>query len=241
MSRSDEIVKEVRAALERETRINLHRNPVQISCRDGIVTLEGEVEQVAAKKLALEHAAAVEGVRGIDDRLRVRPGEAMEDGALCELVFNTLQQESAFNDFTLQAHAVGIERKFRGTPREPTGSIELEVQDGVVTLNGRVESYEHKALAGVLAWWMRGTRNVVNCLDVEHPMDDPDGEMTDALRSVLEKDRFLPAGQVRGVCRDFTVTLDGAVTTAGERTLAEADAWCLFGVNEVVNRLKVLE
>jgi len=115
------------------------------------------------------------------------------------------------------------------------------VEGGVVTLSGEVESYAHKALAGVLSWWRRGTRNVVNKLSVEHVMDDPDGEMTDALRMVLEKDRLVNSAQIRAHCRDFTAILDGLVKNVTEKSLAEADAWYLFGVNEVNNRLKVLE
>jgi osmotically-inducible protein OsmY len=240
MKEGEGIAQEVRAAFERETRISLHRFPVKIGVSQGVVTLSGETGSVAAKKLALECAAAVPGVSGVDDRLTVVPAEVMEDAELCELVFHAFLQESAFNDFILRAVAQGIEGGFRGTPREPAGAIEAEVSAGVVTLTGRVESYAHKALAGVLAWWKRGSRDVVNLLDVEHPMEDPDGEMTDALRIVLEKDRLVNASQIRGVCRDFTVTLEGGVTAPAEREMAEADAWYLFGVNDVVNRLVVL-
>lgn len=241
MTNDEGILKEVRAGFELDARINIHRCPVKMACSGGVVTLEGEVETVAAKKLALESAGTVTGVAGVVDLLTVRPSEVMDDGDLGALVFDALLQESAFNDFTLRVIAQGIEAGSRGTPREPCGSIEAEVAAGVVTLTGEVESYAHKALAGVLAWWKRGTRDVVNRLDVEHPMEDPDGEMTDALRMVLEKDTFVNQAQVRAVCRDFTAILTGAVTKAGEREMAEADAWYLFGVNDVVNNLEVLE
>ena len=42
----------VHAALEREPRINIHRHPIHIAAADGTVTLEGEVADVAAKRLA---------------------------------------------------------------------------------------------------------------------------------------------------------------------------------------------
>lgn len=241
MTSIEKIVKEVRAAFENEPRINLHHYPVQFEFNDGIVTLTGELATLAAKKLAVGLAATVPGVSSVKDRLRVKPAEAMEDGALCDLVFNALLQESAFNDFTLRALINGSEKGFRGVPRAPSGNIELVVHGGVVTLRGEVESYAHKALAEVLAWWRRGTRDVANHLGVAHAMSDPDGEMTDALRMLLEKDKLLNAPQIRGLCRDFTVTLNGAVAKAGEKELAESDAWYLLGVTEVVNRLQVLE
>ncbi len=47
------ITRQVHALLERESRINLHRHPVAIHNANGVVVLEGEVADVAAKKLAL--------------------------------------------------------------------------------------------------------------------------------------------------------------------------------------------
>lgn len=68
----NEVVKQVHAALKHERRINLHRHPVRIGFADGAVILEGEVADVAAKKLALELAAAAPGVRGVVNRIAVR-------------------------------------------------------------------------------------------------------------------------------------------------------------------------
>lgn len=244
MANKEQVIKEVRAALERETRINVHSNPIEVDYEDstGALTVSGEVEDVRSKKLGLELAAAVYGVSGIVDRIRVRAPEAMEDDALAELVFNAMVQEPAFSDFTIRVRGGnGDIRRFQTTPREENGTIDIEVRGGVVTLNGKVESYSHKALAGVLAWWKRGTRDVVNGLDVAHPTEDPRGEMADALRLVLEKDYFVNASQIKIVCHDSTVELEGVVPKPAEREMAESDAWCLFGVDRVINRLEVLE
>ena len=69
----ERILEEVRAVLEREPRINLHKYPVQMDVKEGVLTLEGEVKHVAAKKLSMELAAVVSGVTGIIDRLHVAP------------------------------------------------------------------------------------------------------------------------------------------------------------------------
>lgn len=53
VSERDRVLKEVRAALEREPRINLHKSPVEMEFSEGVLTLEGEVEHIAAKKLGL--------------------------------------------------------------------------------------------------------------------------------------------------------------------------------------------
>jgi len=42
-------------------------------------------------------------------------------------------------------------------PKGPYAFIYSTVEDGVVTLNGRVPSLSHKRLAGALAWWNPGS------------------------------------------------------------------------------------
>ena len=46
----ERILEEVRAVLEREPRINLHKYPVQMDVKEGVLTLEGEVKHVAANQ-----------------------------------------------------------------------------------------------------------------------------------------------------------------------------------------------
>jgi osmotically-inducible protein OsmY len=100
-------------------------------------------------------------------------------------------------------------------------------------------SHSHKRLAGVLAWWTPGCRDVVNSLYVEPAEEDNDGEVVDALRLALEMDPLVDAAQIRARCRNYVVTLDGFVRTEEERRQAERDAWCLFAVDRVVNRIEV--
>ena len=69
--REERIVKEIRATFEKDTRINLHRYPISIGMQNGDLILAGEVESIAAKKLALVAAAETHGVQRIVDRLKV--------------------------------------------------------------------------------------------------------------------------------------------------------------------------
>jgi len=80
---------------------------------------------------------------------------------------------------------------------------------------------------------------VVNSLAVEPPEEDNEGEVVDALRLVLEMDPLIQAGQIRASCRNYVVTLEGYVRTEEERRRAESDAWCLFAVDRVINRIEV--
>jgi len=91
----------------------------------------------------------------------------------------------------------------------------------------------------VLAWWTPGCRDVVNSLDVVPPEEDNDDEVVDALRLVLEMDPLVQAEQITASCRNYVVTLEGYVRTGEERRQAERDAWALFAVDNVVNRIEV--
>ncbi len=241
MSAEEAVVRNVLAALEQEPGIALHRRPIQVAFDGEVVTLSGEVDDVAAKKLALELAAAVPGVSGIVDRLRVAVAEPMEDGALRDHVCHALLQEPAFSDYAIRTLIKGELVTVREPSQVRGGELELEIEGGVVTLNGRVGSLSHKRLAGVLAWWVPGSRDVVNGLEVVPPMEDNDDEVVDALRLVLEKDPFVNASQLRVRCHNYVVTLEGEVPTANEKEMAEADAWYIFRVNRVVNNIIVAE
>jgi osmotically-inducible protein OsmY len=92
-----------------------------------------------------------------------------------------------------------------------------------------------------LAWWVPGSRDVVNGLDVLPPEEDNDDEMSDAVCLVLEKNPFVNATQIRVLSQNSVVTLEGLVANETEKQMAEFDAWYVFGVDKVINKLAVRE
>jgi osmotically-inducible protein OsmY len=236
----EEVVGQVRAALEHEPRVNLHRFPLVIhQASDGTVVLQGETQSIAAKKLALEVAAATPGVTGIIDRLHVAPARRMGDGEICDHVRDALLGESAFENHVIRTLRSGSSEN-RGQPTQsPSRYIELAVEDGVVTLDGQVSSLSHKSLAGALAWWVPGTRDVINGIEIVPPQQADDGEINDAIVLVLEKDPLVNADGIRVLTRNRVVVLEGYVSSTDERDMADMDAWCVFNVDLVINRLDV--
>ncbi|HZM33065.1 MAG TPA: BON domain-containing protein [Burkholderiales bacterium] len=230
--------RKVHAALEREPRVNLHRRPIRIHAQDGAVILEGEVADVAAKKLALEAAAAAEGVSGVVDRLRVDPGEARGDGAIRDSFARLLLEQAEFLNCTVRVRTNEKSAVLR-KKEDGAGDIEISVTDGVILLEGRMISVPHRLFAGAVAWWTPGRRDVINALEVVPPYEERDEEVTEALRLALEADPLLEADQIRSQCRDWVVTLEGAVPTEEQRHRAELGAWSLSGVDKVINRLQV--
>src|ERR1051325_5533374 len=82
---ADSILEHVRTVLRAEPVIDWEAHPIALSLDGaGVVTLEGEVGDVAAKKLALERAAATAHVSAVVDRLHVEPAVRMEDGAILD-------------------------------------------------------------------------------------------------------------------------------------------------------------
>jgi osmotically-inducible protein OsmY len=228
----------VRRELEGVPGLAPHRHSLHIAFDGDALTLEGEVADISVKKLVLERAAAVPGVRGIVDRLRVAPALRMGDGEIRDHVRDALLGEPALAECALYV-LDGERREVARAPAEARGRIDVRVEDGVVTLDGEAPSLSHKRLAGVLAWWVPGSRDVVNGLGVEPPEEDNDDEITDALRIVLEKDPGVDASRITIRTRNAVVTLEGVVPTTGEREMAERDAWYVFAVDGVVNRLEV--
>lgn len=229
---------EVRDALERDPRVAPETHAIGIDLHDGELTLTGEVSSIAVKKLAFAHAAAVPGIDHVVDRLRVTPAERMDDGQVRILVRDALLQEPALSDCILREWVDGRSETVRRPP-EARGAVDVRVEDGVVALDGELPGLSRKRLAGVLAWWVPGTRDVMDGLTVSPPADDSDDEITEAVTLVLEKDPFVSAVQIRVGVRRSVVTLTGAVPTASEREMAEDDAWYVFGVDEVVNQIAI--
>ena len=235
-----ELLAKVRAALRSEPRLgpSFHASELRIE-PDGVLVLAGEVPSVAAKKLALERVAALAGITGVVDRLHVQPATRMTDKEIRVHLRDMLIEDLSFKELEIrEAEADGL-RLMRGVPTGARGNIDTEVQDGVVTLNGRVPGLTSKRLAGAMAWWVPGVRDVVNGIAVEPPEDDGPDMIAEAVRVVLEKDPFVNASQVRVGVLGTTVRLFGLVPSEIEKDAAERDAWCIFAVDKVLNEIQV--
>jgi len=224
MSGKAQILKVVRTAFERELRINLHKYPVRMDFSDGVLTLEGEAEHVAAKKLSLELAIAVPRVTGIVDRLHVAPSTHMGDGAILDAVRDALLREPGLQNCTLQVKRKGTWETVREATVTPHGVIQVSVTDGVVLLDDHVTSLIQKRLAGVLAWWVPGSRDVINGMEVVSLQEDSDEEIAKAVRLVLGKDPFVNVERIRVSVKKAVVTLEGDAPSAPQKEMSEFDA-----------------
>ena len=229
------------AAIRSEARIGPHFKPTVLEIEaDGTATIQAEVDNVSIKRLALERLAATKGVTAIVDRLRVKPAMAMSDDGILDHLRKSFYDEPAFRQLKLKEREGGKVKLVRDAFEEARGEIEFEVKKGVVILNGSVPGLVTKRLAGVLAWWVPGARDVVNGIAVEPPEEDAPIQIEEAVRIALDKDPFVDASQVRVGVRHRTVRLTGSVHSREARDAAEWDAWYVFGVDDVINELEII-
>ena len=78
-------------------------------------------------------------------------------------------EEPAFERLEIRECVGGQFQLARGVPQGASGNIDIEVQDGIVTLNGSIPGLTSKRLAGVMAWWVPGVRDVVNGMRLIRP------------------------------------------------------------------------
>lgn len=229
------------AACEFERRINLHRFPIQVRAADGSLIVEGHVQDVSAKRLALRIARELAGAAAnVVDALDLVPAVPRPDGAMLDAFTQALLECREFSRFGLRRHRRGQLDVVRAPDTDGAGQLEFAVRDGVVGLDGTVPSLAHRRLAEALAWWIAGCRNVINRLRVDPPERDGDDELADAVALVLEIDPTLPDSQPLGVEATFgVVTLRGTLRGDAQRARAERDAWCVDGVHEVRNAIEV--
>lgn len=239
MAEKSDILAEVLRHLRSDPRIGPHFKPAVLAIdADGAVTIEAEVDDVAVKRRGLERIAGTPGVTGVIDRLRVRAASPMSDDGIRDHLRKAYYQEPEFRRLRIKERVMGEARLVRDALPDAAGEIEVEVGDGVVTLNGAVPGLASKRLAGLLAWWVPGSRDVINGIAVEPPEEDGPIGIEEAVRIALDKDPLVDASQIRVGVRGRTVHLTGVASEA-IRDAAEWDAWYVFGVDDVVNDIAV--
>jgi osmotically-inducible protein OsmY len=245
MATGRSIAESVRNAFRGEPRLSrgLHLQSISVE-PDGAVTLEGEADGLAQKKLALSRAAAVPGVDRIVDRLLVASDETSSDAEIRARLRDKFAQDPDYSDLDLREDmAPGVMATryelVRRAGADARGRIDIEVERGVVILNGYVPTLVRKRLAGAAAWRIAGVRDVVNGLVVRPDEEDNPDQIEEAVRVVLERNRSVDAAQIKVGVRGTVVRLTGLVHSNEERQAAERDAWAVFGVDDVIDEIEV--
>jgi osmotically-inducible protein OsmY len=135
----------------------------------------------------------------------------------------------------------GVLAELRWDTHVDETDVGVEVDDGVVTLTGHVESYAKRVAAEDAAHRVLGVRDVANDVVVHIPggFARTDTEIAHAVRRALEADVFVAEDNIETTVSNGWVTLKGEVDFWRERQDAERSILRLGGVRGVTNAITV--
>ncbi len=191
---------------------------IGVAAEKGVVTLTGHVGTYAEKVAAVTATKRVKGVRGIADDIEVR-----------------YASEKKTSDDEIAKRALDI---LGWDLLVPSGSIQVTVRDGFVTLTGTADWYYQKTTAEQDVQKLTGVRSVINNIEIKPRAraGDIKRNIDDALRRHAE----LEARGIRVTVKDGDrVLLEGKVDNWDEAAAVEKAAWSAAGVKAVEDRLSV--
>jgi osmotically-inducible protein OsmY len=120
--------------------------------------------------------------------------------------------------------------------------LNVQVDDGIVTLTGEVDSWGMLQAASDCAHRVGGVLDVANDIRVRpvNGVRRSDTQIARAVRDTLEWDVFIPDQQIRSSVTDGRVTLEGQVPLYRQRDDAENAVRDLAGVTKVINHIQVV-
>ena len=190
---------------------------IDVETNDGIVTLQGVVDNILEKDRAAKIAQGVKGVRAVVNQMEVIPSVLISDDELAKDVKNALLTDPATESY----------------------EVDVSVDENVVTLSGEVDSWQEKQLAETVTKGVSGVTAVENEIRVQYDATRPDVEIKEEIERALRWDTLVDDFLIDVTVVDGKVTLTGTVGSVSEKTEAIFDAW-VTGVSSVdASQLKV--
>jgi osmotically-inducible protein OsmY len=175
---------------------------VDVSTRQGIVTLSGTVDNLRARNRAAERSMTVKGVRSVINEIEVTPVVRSD---------REIQQD--------------VRAALADDPATESYEIEVMVREAQVVLTGRVDSWYEKQLAQSVSEGVRGVESVVNQIDLDLNTHRSDTEIAAEIRSRLTWDAWVDDALLEIQVDDGRVSLTGTVGSLAEKRRAHEDAW----------------
>jgi osmotically-inducible protein OsmY len=191
---------------------------IGVAVENGIVTLTGHVPTYSQKVTVEDVVRRVKGVKGIAEEIEVRPvgSNRTADDEIAKRAVNTLGWNTSI----------------------PSGTVQVKVQKGWVTLTGKVEWFYQKNAAANAVRDLAGVVGVTNQIEIKQHASATDVKkrIEDALKRYAE----VEAQAIRvDVLDGGKVRLDGKVHAWSERSAAERAAWSAPGVTTVEDRIAI--
>src|SRR6266446_776530 len=192
-------------------------NEIGVAVKDGIVTLTGWVDSYLKKMAAEQAAHRVHGVKAVANDIEVRLPSSAErtDADLAAAVLNALRWDAAI----------------------PTGTLDVTVSKGWVTLKGEVEFGFQKSDAERAIRHLSGIRGVTNLIVVKPRLSPSD--LKQQIEKALVRNAETDASRITVEVQGGKVILRGTVRSYAEKQEAASSAWSAPGVSEVDNRIVI--
>lgn len=238
---------------------------IDVSARDGIVTLTGHVDSDRAREQAVGIARATDGVMQVEDQLVVGTDASMTaqqqaSSPAGDQPTGTTGIDPAGPGMPLDDESVStrIQAKFFRDGALKSRYIDVATDGGIVTLRGTVANDNERAQARLLAWTTHGVQRVEDVLTVDPslgqsspPVATPavpgpspsavsqDASIEQRVRELLQGDSQTAGATITVTAKDGVLLLEGTVpnTLAKQRALALARE--ADGVVQVVDRIRV--
>lgn len=190
---------------------------IGVAVDNGVVTLTGHVSTFAQKAAAENSTLSVKGVKGLAQEIEVRPfgTNATADDEIARRALHTISWNTVV----------------------PDGAVQVKVQNGWVTLTGKVDWQYQRSAAFAAIRYLDGVLGVYNNIEVKPHASAPDVKkrIEDALKRTAE----VEAKGIEVTVSGGRVTLDGKVHTWAQRSAAVRAAWAAPGVHLVEDRITI--
>jgi osmotically-inducible protein OsmY len=215
MKSDSELLADVQAELDWDP--SFDDRGIVVAVKDGVVTLAGFVRSYPDKWSAENAAKSVAGVRAVanDIEVKLKVDAQRTDREIAEAAVSALKSQVTV----------------------PANDIKVIVNDGCVTLEGKVAMWYQKNAAENTVQNLWGVRAVRNHIEIKTKVYA--GDIRGKIRQRFKRHADTDADKVQIAVADGTVTLNGTVSSWREREDAESAAWAAPGVAHVKNLLSV--
>jgi osmotically-inducible protein OsmY len=190
---------------------------IGVAVVDGVVTLTGQVRSLTEKWTAEHVTKRIAGVRAVANDIEIHlPGESQRtDADIARAALNALEW-----DVWVPHHRVTV-----------------AVSDGIITLEGEVDTQYQKQAAERVIRHLTGVKAVTNLLRVKAAVAPADVKAK--IMAAFQRSAVIDARQIQVEMREGQAILRGRVRSWAERDTAEQAAWAAPGVARVVDLLTI--
>lgn len=209
------------------------------SVENGVVTLSGDADSLSDQRVALARARSVPGVKRVTDKITAADPDDIASWR--ERTVKEGKVASRAGDAWITSAA---KLRLLADESTPGLAINVDTDDGVVTLFGIVPTAEAKAKAEAEVSKVDDVVKVVNALQVvpeekQARVERKDDEILTAVRSTLDDDARLDGDDIDVEVKNGVVRLTGTVASPSDRVLAAQRARAVAGVRAVRQELQV--